>query len=51
MNDWTHISAVLREPDALKGLDQLMECASRVLDRYGRLPVRKPEPQPLARAA
>jgi hypothetical protein len=51
MNRWTNLTAVIRQPDALRGLDHLIERARRVLDRYKRIPVLKPDPRTLARTA
>ena len=55
MKGWTNFSAVVKEPDALRGLDHLMERARRVVERYMRIPVplpaRKPNPKPLGRTA
>ena len=53
MKDWPKPSVLIAEPDALRGLDHLIERSRRVLDRYIRmpLPVRKPDPKPLARTA
>ena len=51
MNSWTKFRALLEDPDALRGLDHLMECARRVLDRNLRMPMRQPDPKPLGRTA
>lgn len=55
MNGWPNLSAVVGNPDALRGLDHLVERARRVLERYMRVPVplsaRKPDPKPLGRTA
>jgi len=51
MNRWKNLAAIIAEPDALRGLDHLIERARRVLDRNMRMPVRKPDPKPLARTA
>jgi len=55
MKIWTNLNAVLKEPEALRGLDHLIESTRRVLDRYMRVPLPMPAPQadpkPLARIA
>jgi hypothetical protein len=55
MKVWINLGAVIKEPDALRGLDHLVDRARRVLDRYMRIPVpmpvRNPDPKPLARTA
>lgn len=55
MDGRTNITALIGAPDALRGLDHLIEHARRVLDRYRyvplRLPVRKPEEKTLGRTA
>ena len=51
----TNLGAVLKEPDALRGLDLLVERARSVVDRYMRVPVSMPapksDPKVLARTA
>lgn len=51
MDSWTKFRTLIEDPVALRGLDHLIECASRVLDRYMGMPVRKSDPKPLARIA
>ena len=55
MHDGIKLGTIIGRPDALKGLDHLMERTRRVLDRYMRIPVpmpaRKPDPKPLGRTA
>lgn len=51
MESRTNIRALIEDPDALRGLDRLIECARRVLDRNMRMPVRNAEQKPLARTA
>jgi len=55
MKSKTTLTALIKEPDAFRGLDHLIESARRVLDRYMRTPVRMPErnseQKPLARTA
>ena len=50
MNSWININALIEEPDALRGLEQLIEYAHCVLDRYMGKPAGKDE-KPLARTA
>ena len=45
-----NLPQLISEPDALRGLDHLIELARRILNRNMRMPVRKPE-EPLARTA
>ena len=49
MSSPPQIIALIRQPDALRGLDHLIEYTRCVLDRYMNLPER-PE-KPLSRAA
>jgi len=42
---------VIGQPEALRGIDNLIERARRVLDRYMRIPERKTEQKQLPRAA
>jgi len=51
MKRWTNLPVLIQQPDALQGLDSLIERARRVLNRYKRIPVVKPEPRKLARTA
>jgi len=51
MNGWTNISALLTEPEALRGLDRLIEYARSVVDRYMRVPARNADHESLARVA
>lgn len=48
MNSWIDINALIEEPDALRGLDQLIEYAHCVLDRNMRPPAGKADEKPLA---
>ncbi len=49
--DRAKLIVLIKEPEALRGLDRLIECARRVLDREMREPVHEPAPKPLARTA
>ena len=51
MNSSPQITGLIRQPDALLGIDHLIECARRVLDRYMRVPAPKAEQDALARVA
>jgi len=51
MSSSPQITGLLRQPDALLGIDHLIDYARRVLDRYMRMPAPKPEQKPLARVA
>jgi len=51
MKSWTNLTALIQEPDALRGIDHLIEYSRRVLDRYMRTPVREPEQNTLSRVA
>ena len=51
MNDWTQIRRILENPVALRGIDHLIDRVRRVMDRHKRMPVRQPDPKPLARIA
>jgi hypothetical protein len=51
MNSCTKFRALIEDPVALRGIDRMIERVGRVLDRYMRTPVRKPDPKPLARIA
>lgn len=55
MDDLTKLALVLEAPEALRGLDQLMERVRRVLERYAhvplRMPLRTPDQSRLARTA
>jgi hypothetical protein len=51
MKSWTNLTALVQKPDALRGIDHLIEYSRCVLDRYMRTPVRKPEQKTLPRVA
>jgi hypothetical protein len=51
MSSSPKLTALVRQPDALRGLDHLIEQARRVLDRYMRIPAPKPEQKVLPRVA
>ena len=51
MTSWININALIEEPDALRGLDQLIEYAHCVLDRNMRVPLRNADEQSAARTA
>jgi len=51
MSSPPHITALIQQPDAFRGLDHLIDCARRVLDRYTRLPERRTDQRPLSRVA
>jgi hypothetical protein len=51
MKSWTNLATLIQKPEALRGIDHLIEYSRRVLDRYMRTPERKPEQKKLARVA
>jgi hypothetical protein len=51
MESRTNLVVLIKEPEALRGLDRLIECARRVLERDMPLPEREPAQKPLARTA
>ena len=51
MKSWTNLTALIQKPDALRGIDHLIEYSRRVLDRYMHTPEREPEEKPLPRVA
>jgi len=51
MSNSPKLTALVRQPDALRGIDHLIEHARRVLDRYMRMPAPKTEQKALPRVA
>jgi len=51
MKSWTNLTALIQQPDALRGIDRLIEYSRRVLDRYMPTRGREPEQKTLPRAA
>jgi hypothetical protein len=51
MSSSPQITGLIRQPDALRGLDHLIEYARRVLDRYMCVPAPKTEQTALPRVA
>ena len=51
MENWAKFSALIAQPDALRGIESLIDYARRMVDRYTVVPIRKPAEQKLARSA